>query len=84
MSSTMEFTSRVITMEFSASHLANEGSFEFGVVFSNNIANFPLSSNIHSDTLRPTKKIVPVKPNGGYLDSWTIGMDTVVKDFVHG
>ena len=27
------------------------------------------------------KKVIHVKSNGGYLDSETVGMDTIVEDF---
>lgn len=45
------------------------------------IAYLSLSTNIHLTISGPTKKVIPVKPNGGYLDSGSVGMDPIVEDF---
>lgn len=41
----------------------------------------PLATNIHPNTLGPTKKVIPIKSNGGDLDSESVGMDPIVEDF---
>lgn len=67
-------------MDFSTSHAANKGSSSFEAVFSLvSIANYPLAKNIQSNTLWPTKKVVSIKLESGYLDSRSIEMDTNVN-----
>ncbi|KAA0038301.1 sterol 3-beta-glucosyltransferase UGT80A2-like isoform X1 [Cucumis melo var. makuwa] len=56
-----------------------ETNGSWGSSLSGNLGNFSLFMSIQSNTLGPTKELISIKSDCGYLDKGSIGLDAIIK-----